>query len=260
MQRFTAGLLVALVLVGASRAEVIIDADTTVDYDINDDLRVIAGANPPTSVQFVEPASVNNMTVYDDSIVNMTGGGVGGYLQGYDSATLNVSGGSFGLGLDVHGQCTLNASGGNSELLFAYDDSVVDFSGGFYEIVQACDSSSLDIRDDAHVNMLIAVGASTVSLSGDGHLSDLSASHTSVITVYGTGFNYPYGEIPDASGRLIGTLANGDPIDTAFNIHDDASIVLAPEPSTLVVLSLAVVALPADRRRKRKRRPDLSMD
>jgi len=32
-------------------------------------------------------------------------------------------------------------------VLVAYDDSVVDFSGGFYEIVTASDSASLDIRD-----------------------------------------------------------------------------------------------------------------
>jgi len=249
-----------LALVGTSRAEVVIDADTTLDYAIYDDVRVIAGTNPPTVVQLVEPADISNMTVHDDSTVDMTGGGVGAHLQCYDSSTLNVSGGFFGLGLDVHGRGTVNASGGSSELLFAYDDSVVDFSGGFYEIVRASDSASVDIHDDAHVHSLITVGAGTVSISGAEHLGDLSATHTSVITIYGTGFNYPYGEIPDASGRLTGTLANGDPLDTAFDINGDASVVLTPEPSALALLSLAVVALPGRLRRKRKSRPDLSMD
>ncbi len=63
-----------------------------------------------------------------------------------------------------------------------------------------------------------------------------SGTHDCVITVDGSGFNYPYGPIPDASGTLTGTLASGDPISAAFEIYSDASIVLVPEPSSLVGL------------------------
>ena len=57
---------------------------------------------------------------------------------------------------------------------------------------------------------------------------------TSVITIYGTGFNYPYGPILDVTGILTGTLLNGDPINNEFRIYDNASIILAiPEPASV---------------------------
>ena len=251
MQRFTVCLLVLFVPVGAARAEVIIDTDTTLDYDVSDSVRVIAGASPPTTVQFLEPGDADNMTVYDDSIVNMTAGYIGGYLEGYDSATLNVSDGFFGLGLKAHDQSTLNVSGGGTELLYVYDESVTDFSGGYYELVKVRDSAHMDIRGNAKMDMLSASGTSTMDIFG-GDLSWPEASGSSVITIHGTDFNYPYGEIPDVSGVLTGTLANGDLIDgLPFHIYDDASIVLVPEPSTLVLLSLAFVALSGCLRRRR---------
>ncbi len=165
MQRFTVCLLALFVPVGAARAEVIIDTDTTLDYDVSDSVRVIAGASPPTTVQFLEPGNADNMTVYDDSIVNMTAGYIGGYLEGYDSATLNVFDGFFGLGLKAHDQSTLNVSGGGTELLYVYDESVTDFSGGYYELVKVRDSAHMDIRGNAKMEHAVGLGD-----QHDGHL------------------------------------------------------------------------------------------
>jgi hypothetical protein len=241
MQRLSVISLVLFVLIGAVRSEVIIDADTTLDYTINDDVVVVAGANPPTTVQFVESGDVHNIALRDDSVLNMTSGFVHGYLTGYGTATLNVLDGFFGLGLEADDQSNLFVSGGSTELLTASGSSLVDFSGGFYELVSAHDSAHLEIWGDADMDSVSASGTSTVAISGGQTGGELGATQNSVITVFGSGFNYPLGEIQDASGTLTGTLADGQSINTFFHISGDASILLVPEPSTFFAL-LSVVA------------------
>jgi hypothetical protein len=78
------------------------------------------------------------------------------------------------------------------------------------------------------------------------------------MTIYGTGFNYPYGPIPDDAGVLTGVLASGQPINAEFNIDktysEDVSIVLAvQEPSTLVLLTTNAVGMSVFLRRPCRR-------
>jgi hypothetical protein len=47
---------------------------------------------------------------------------------------------------------------------------------------------------------------------------------------------------------LTGTLANGNTINNQFRIGDDASIVLVPEPTTLLSLSLGLCLIRRFRR------------
>lgn len=69
------------------------------------------------------------------------------------------------------------------------------------------------------------------------------------IHLWGTNFNYEYGEINDISGILTGKLQNGDPISSPFEIYMDpwetdpyfmSKIILhpIPEPATLSLLAL----------------------
>ena len=61
-------------------------------------------------------------------------------------------------------------------------------------------------------------------------------------------FNYDLGEIITSTGTLTGILANGDAISNDFYISTNASIVLMPEPTALLLVGLGVVIM---RRRKR---------
>jgi len=93
----------------------------------------------------------------------------------------------------------------------------------------------------------------TVSILGGEIHGHISAAGSSVVNIYGTGFNYPYGPIADASGTLTGILENGNPIDVRFTIYSDASIILAvPEPSTLALLFMGAGGLLLYTRSRRK--------
>ena len=273
---------VVLVLgaVGRTSGEIVIDQNTTINYTTGEDVHIVEGANPPTVVDVVTPASLHGHTrafdssilnvtgglaqavyAHDSSVVNYTAGGWCSVMETYDASTANLSGGFNDL--FAHGTSTVNLTGDSGgEIWAAYDSSTMNIRGGDTDYLQAHDSSELNIyggsfwpsaHDSSQVNIYggtIAFAASdsaTATISG-GTINSLWSGeelgeHTSVITVEGSGFNYPYGPIPDESGTLTGMLASGDPINAGFEIYGNASIVLVPEPSTLLLLSTSAASL-----------------
>ncbi len=256
---------VVLVLgaVGRTSGEIIIDQNTTINYTTEEDVHIVEGANPPTVVDVVSPASLHGHTrafdssilnvtgglaqavyAHDSSVVNYTGGGWCSVMETYDASTANLSGGFNDL--FAYGTSTVNLMGDSrGEIWAAYDSSTMNIRGGDTDFLQAHDSSEVNIyggsfwpsaRDSSEVNIY---GGTINSLWSGEELGE----HTSVITVEGSGFNYPYGPIPDESGTLTGMLASGDPINAGFEIYSNASIVLVPEPSTLLLLSTSAASL-----------------
>ena len=104
---------------------------------------------------------------------------------------------------------------------------------------------------DAHDNSRVSISGGLIDSLRAGFTS---GEHTSIITIAGSFDDYDYGEIPDASGTLIGVLANGDPINAPFEIHGDASIILVPEPCAWIILATAAVAFLGFARRTTRRR------
>lgn len=243
--------LLGIFALTASRAsaELVIDHDATIDHTVDEDVRIIDGASGPTRVDILEPADVHsNLRTYGSCIVNMMGGTVRGDMETHDTSTVSVSAGSFGLSLQAFDSSTLNVSAGFSEVLRASDQAMVSLSGGFYEIIGAAGSSTMHVSGGDNISSLAATDASRVAISGGSfrHFyagGSYGGPHTSVITVQGVGFNYPLGAIADASGRLTGTLANGDPLDVTYEVYSPASIVLVPEPSPEVFWTTAMLGL-----------------
>lgn len=220
-----------LLCAGQASTALVIDYDVTIDYAV-DYVTIMEGNNPdpPTTVNFVEPADVNEVEVLDSSVLNIYSGAVvSDELEAPDSSTINIYGGHVSEA-DLGGQSTLNVYSGGVGRLEAFGSSEVIISGGDTESLSVCEAATADI-----------FGGNTIfDLSAGPGLDD----QDSIITIYGSGFNYPPGPIPDASGILTGTLADGSPLDAPFRIDSNASIVLVvPEPSCLGLLITAAVGL-----------------
>jgi hypothetical protein len=138
----------------------------------------------------------------------------------------------------------MNIPGGNSDFLQAHDSSQLNISGGSFW-ASASESSKVNISGGT---ITLSASDSAMGTISGGTINSLfagqaSGAHTSIITLEGSGFNYPYGPISDATGTLTGVLISGDAINADFQIHSNASIVLVPEPSTLILLAVAVFGL-----------------
>ena len=101
---------------------------------------------------------------------------------------------------------------------------------------------NITISNGSIDNSVVARENSEIYVSG-GSVGDLYVWDSGVMTIYGDNFNYGIGPITTNSGVLTGTLANGIAINSNFYINDTASIILAPEPATLLLLGLGAVML-----------------
>ncbi|MFC1636213.1 hypothetical protein ACFL5Z_15390 [Planctomycetota bacterium] len=178
----------------------------TIDFAIDEEVEVYdsLGGNP-TTVNLVAGGSIEHrLRVFDNSRANVSDGYIKWDLYAYDNSQVTFSGGTIDAGLYGFQNSHISFSGGSINDLRSYDNSQIDFTGGV--IVTDLRAGWYDF-----------------------------GPHTGVVTIYGSGFNYPFGEIAVSSGRLTGTLANGDLIDNDFYIYDNASIVLVPVPSAVLL-------------------------
>ena len=241
--------MAALLLSSTGRATVFFNdgEEHFIYYAIGEDVRVFNSyEGNPTIVNLVPGGMLTGGIVDDDSSVFVLGGASREQLRAFHNATITVSSGSIN-GLSGYNDSQISLSGGEvGNYVEMSGSSRFELSGGsldgFFHVFE---------RAQAFVSGGIITGRIEAGVN-DGF-------HTSVITIYGTGFNYPYGpiDIPKvydehyeyfyATGTLTGTLLNGDPINIGFRIYDNASIVLIPEPASLLLMGLGGLLI-----RKRK--------
>ena len=215
-------------IVCPSNAQVVFDHNATIAGRYESDVHIVDGANPPTVVQIMEPAYFErSLLVEDSSIVHLLGGHVEEGLIAHDASIVDIRGGTIRNGVFAGDRAILQIAGGNfvdeDEFVTADDFSVVNIHGGTLWALEA--------RGDA-----------VAFLSGGTLQARLTAEESGTIFIRGTGFNYPYGSIQDASGTLTGFLDTGDAIMADFDINADGAIVLVPEPSGLILTLGAALA------------------
>jgi len=212
---------------------------------------------------------------YDRSKVNISGGSICYRFYADNNSQVSISGGQFYY-LFAHGSSQIDMTGGAFHYdFFAYDTSQIDIVGGrigfsLYGLnnsnisisggtignhLYARDKSQIDITGGLIGFSLYANNNSQVSISGGLISNELIADNSSVLTIYGSdfavdGLDFGYGELTSILGGgwndeparyLTGTLLSGDLLNNDFYIGHDASIVLIPEPATLLLLGLGAV-------------------
>ncbi len=173
----------------------------------------------PTVVLVQPGGQVFTALAYDGSTVALAGGSVnGGDLGANDQSSVIVTSG------------TVNA------LVFADGDGVVEITGGSINAaVLGLGASSIDLEGGTFGGQIVADAQATIDIRGGLISGPLIASGEGSITLRGGDFvvdgvpavggGLVRGGAP-GSGTLTATLANGDPLDLAYEIFDDAKIQL----------------------------------
>jgi hypothetical protein len=147
------------------------------------------------------------------------GGIIRDWVNVFDYSQVNMSGGSIGFELFTYDYSQAIITGGSIAYdLNSFHDSVIFVSGGSI-------GDSLNIQNNGRI-----------TISGTNFEIDENPVDYGIYTA----FDYPL-------GTLTGTLSSGELINSDFEIYDDASIFLVPEPATLLLVGIGCLWL----RRKR---------
>jgi hypothetical protein len=192
-----------------------------------------------TTVNIVSGGSVPNFTITGDSYLNiLSGSSIAEGGDAYDNAQINIQGGEIGVGgVGVHNNVRFSMiSGTINQWIRAYDDSVVDISGGIIRNeVMAYDSSIITISNGqiGQVLQILSID-SVVTILGTNFSLDGSSVHGEIFNTM------PY---TNYYGHLTGYYLDGDPINMNLEMQPGTSITLVPEPATLLLLGLGAVML-----------------
>jgi len=203
-----------------------------VDYKILEQVEVgnDPTTNNPTALNLLQGSStrlsVNN---YDNSTTTLAGGSILGSLQLNDYASAQLLTGTISYQLMAYQNSTAVVDGGNiGEYIIVLNSANVEIFGG---------SIGSGIRVGQH--------------------SDNPIATFNAVTIYGRDFMVDgnpveYGEFHSQLGgslfkeptrHVSGILSSGEELDTDFWVGQNGTILLIPEPATLLLLGLGAVML-----------------
>ena len=184
--------------------------------------------SPGTHLEVVEGGRTNVILTYNISTVAITGGIVDGFnvaVLTYGDSTATITGGRLIGDVAAHDSSQILFGGGHlNRDLIAYDDAVLRVQGGSID-------GALQVHDDGIIYLLgdnFSVGG--VDLTPGDNLRD-----------YATLVLNPHRYV----GTVTGTLSDGSTLDNAFwiSVHGNPNIIVIPEPATVSLLALGVLAL-----------------
>lgn len=156
--------------------------------------------------------------------------------------------------VDVQGSGTIRLSGGRVFDIFARDSGAVDISGGHVTYLGASDGSSLTISG-GEVDRLETFTHSTATITG-GNVSRLEAHDSSTVVfhvrdfVLGPGIWMEGNRLMGYGGLLGGTWFDGTSWETEIWLNHGATVLLVPEPPTMIAFAGGLIPLFGVRRRR----------
>lgn len=243
-------------------------------------------SNKSTTLNIVPGGNLGYETrAYDHSYLNIDGGRIN-YLEAHDQCNININDGVL-TKLNAHNYTEVSLTNGLMYFVNLYGEAHMSISGGQITEINTYNGSSATISEGLIGCNVIAHNNSQINISGGevwlnlyaynnsrifitgGVLTDprgaISAGggyqsiDNSIITISGNDFqidgvNVGYGEIKNnsgndyLSGHLTGILSDGGYLNRRFEIWEQSSIVLIPEPFTLSLLALGGLVLLRKRR------------
>ena len=196
-------------------------------------IQEFASANQQSTLRIDGATVTGDVFVNDEPLVIVSDGSIDGVIVGGTQsgapARIKVSGGTVG-GIDL-----INSS--------------VQISGGLIEVSLLLDGSQADILGGAIMGMIQTSGTTEMQIFGGQLGGSLLALESSAVEIFGSGFNFPLGDLTATEGTLTGILADGTPLNVGFGRASTATITLVPEPSPALLVSLGLVVLARARRR-----------
>ena len=175
----------------------------TIDYRLDDNVWV----EDSFSDEFT------TLNIVDDGIIR-------DWVNVFDYSQVNMLGGSIGYDLLTWDNSQAIVSGGLiASEIYAFGESYIEIYGGTIADV-------LNVRD----NSLVEIYGSNFAVDG------ISVDYGPITT--GT-----INELGMLTGTLTGTLDTGELMNNAFNIDPDATIILVPEPTTLLLIGIGIFCL-----------------
>jgi hypothetical protein len=223
------------VSVAGQTGHVVLDAAASLDV-LSGIITTAIFASQDSSV-FIDRGCFCSIEARDNASIEMVRGGAG-TVRGFNSATFVVSAGMIA-SLTLNDQTAAWISGvGLNDPSRSPDIGYLDLFG----------SASLTMTGGSIDQHLHTRDSTSVVITGGDVGPSLTAAELATIEIYGSGFNFPLGDLPVGSAQLTGLLADGTPIDTIYGRGENARITLIPEPSTVALLGLGFIVLGRRRR------------
>jgi len=179
-----------------------------------------------TSIVNLLGGQIQNASIRGNSLFTMSGGSVINNFLTFDTSTLVINSGSSISGIGVNGKSFVVVHDIVAASIVTQNSGMTNLFGGTYGLLGVDTlTSGAPIDVDPVLNIF---GGSGTSLEIHG---------TGIVNIYGSGFNYPFGAIPDLAGVVTGTLFDGSPLNIPFIRHD--------ETAPINLIDAATIPLPA---------------
>lgn len=190
----------------------------------------------------------------------MDGAEIYGSINISDSSTAEFFGGlvTLGIGLFGEGNGLVTFHEGFYDLLFAYHGKADIRGGSFSRNVTIGNDASATISGGEIFGSLSVGNSGVVDITG-GSMKGFNIRNNAAVTIHGRDFAIDGRSIESMEiipnggdylhGTLTGTLANGDLLNTRFEVYDYSTLTIIPEPSTLLLFGVGMFFIKRQRPR-----------